>query len=106
MIHPLWSICILFRIAIIFAIYYIKNTTISAILLLLIGLGFLYKSLTGSNNETQIAKVFWHETRLIHSIFYILAALFCFIQKPPIISMTVISLDLLFSIIFRITYSL
>ena len=38
------------------------------------GLGFLYKSFTGTNNETQIKEVFWHETRIIHAILFILGS--------------------------------
>ena len=34
----------------------------------------MYKGLTGSNSETQVNKVFWHETRYIHGMFYLLSS--------------------------------
>ena len=33
----------------------------------------LYKALTGSNNEIQVNKVFWHKTRFIHAFLFLLA---------------------------------
>ena len=99
MIHPLWSFCILFRIALIVGAYYL-NPKIITIILTIIGLGFLFKSIQGSNDEIQITKVFWHETRIIHSMFYLLAAFYSF-QFSKKLVMILLSLDLLFSIIYR-----
>ena len=44
-------------------------------IIILIGLGFLKASIFGSNDEKQIAKVFWHETRIIHAYLFIIAGL-------------------------------
>ena len=99
MINRLWYLCISVRLFIIFCLLkypeyskYFKN------IILIIGLGFGYKALTGSNNEIQIAKVFWHETRFIHSFFFILAYLIPSLK----ISSFVLMLDIIFSIIYRI----
>ena len=98
MIHPLWYLCLLIRLFIAFNLTsgkkyfnYIKP------FILLIGIGFAYKALTGSNDETQIAKVFWHETRFIHSMFYFLAYLSSDITK----SSRFLMFDVVFSIIYR-----
>ena len=45
---------------------------------LLIGFGFVYNAIYGSNNEVQIAKVYWHETRYIHGVLYLLSALYLY----------------------------
>jgi len=107
-IHPLWYLCIIIRFLIILVIRwlykfntkkYVKN--IISLFLLTIGLGFLYKALLGSNNEIQIAKVFWHESRLVHSAFYLLASYYIFNNN---LNMTTIVLfvDIVFSVMYRI----
>jgi hypothetical protein len=35
-----------------------------------VGLGFIRKAYFGSNNEKQVAKVFWHEARYVHGVLY------------------------------------
>jgi hypothetical protein len=65
------------------------------------GWGFMYKGYYGSNNETQLAPVFWHDTRYIHGLLYILAALFL-INDNPINSSTMIITDMVFSKIYRV----
>jgi hypothetical protein len=65
---------------------------------LLMGLGFLIKSIFGSNNEKQIEKVFWHNTRIIHAIIYIYAAIIFVNYK---MSSSLLFIDVLFSIIYR-----
>ena len=65
-IHPLWFICICIRLLIIYIIRHINNKTnsynsIISIILFIIGFGFIYKCYFSSNNEIQIAKVFWHD---------------------------------------------
>jgi len=107
-IHPLWTICVLVRISLIFFIYYLYHKKKQfrkyiLFLLLLIGCGFLYKSITGSNNEKQIAKVFWHKTRIIHSLFYLLSAFYIFKKKINISSIILI-IDIIFSILYRFTF--
>lgn len=111
-IHPLWFVCILVRISLIFIIRYLyKNTKYSeitknifTIILLILGLGFIHNGYHGSNNEIQIAKVFWHETRYIHGVFFILACIF--LKKDNIdMNSLIIFTDLLFSISYRIFYN-
>lgn len=107
-INPLWSICLIVRISILILAGYLaksKHDSIrisASIILLLIGLGFLYKYLTGSNDEIQISKVFWHETRLVHSALYILA-FYYLLRKNSDIVMIILGLDVIFSVIYRIS---
>ena len=105
-IHKLWYICITIRtiIAIIPLIYNdlinIKNISkVIKIILILIGLGFLRASIFGSNNEKQIAKVFWHKTRILHAFLYIMAGLTFYNKK---FSSAILFTDLIFSIIYRL----
>ena len=67
-IHPLWYICITLRLIIsvipLVYNYFVKNgknsykinklAVLNKYIILLMGLGFLYKSIFGSNNEKQI----------------------------------------------------
>ena len=101
MIHPLWYLCIVIRLFAAFNLSkYYKYYKYIKFIILVISLGFLYKTLTGSNNETQIAKVFWHKTRIIHSFFFFLAYLMSSLQNTT----RVLVSDVIFSIIYR-TYS-
>jgi hypothetical protein len=106
-INPIWALCIIIRIVVIFISMYISTNReynirlTGGIILLSIGIGFLIKSLTGSNNEVQLSKVFWHDSRLVHGILYILAAYYLYIEKPKICGI-VLGLDILFSILYRI----
>ena len=74
-IHPLWIICIIVRIGLIFLTRYLfkNNNILSKLILLIIAIGFIYQSLYGSNNEIQVAKVFWHEARFFHGILYLVS---------------------------------
>ena len=106
--HPLWIICILIRISIIFVIRFFYNyrknklyKLIPALILLFMGLGFIYKSMTGSNNEKQLANVFWHETRIIHGIFYLLASYYLYKNNLNMNSILLFN-DVLFSFTYRI----
>ena len=103
-IHPLWFFCIFIRILLIVSVYYSfkenKFLNFFKIILTVIGLGFLYKTLFGSNNEIQITKVFWHETRLVHSILYLLAVYYLFNNNINI-TLILLTLDLIFSISYR-----
>jgi hypothetical protein len=65
------------------------------------GLGFLFKCTTGSNNETQVTKVFWHETRCFHGFFYILASYYLYYNKVNMNTL-MLSTDLCFSLLYRI----
>jgi len=106
-INKLWYICILIRISIILIIryFYKKNKKIKKIfiplILISIGLGFIYKGLTGSNNETQVAKVFWHETRYVHGILYLLATYYLYNNNLDMNSLLLFT-DIIFSFIYRI----
>jgi len=111
-INSLWTICIVLRLTISFLplIYnYLKEYGINEVLLekiklfnklmlFIIGLGFLYKSFFGSNNEIQIKKVFWHKTRIIHSLIYIAAAINFDNLK---LSSGLLFIDVLFSFFYR-----
>ena len=107
-IHPLWFLCIFVRLSLIFIINfaYKKSFFINYFVALLgiMGLGFLYKAITGSNNETQIAKVFWHNTRVFHGFFYLTAAYYLSVRKVKMCSLFLIC-DLFFSITYRILYN-
>lgn len=108
-IHPIWYICLLTRFSIFLGILYISSIKNSIkllditvfICLLLIGIGFLYKSLTGSNNETQIAKVFWHQSRIFHSVIFLIASIM-YIYNFKKIAAVLILLDIIFSLLYRI----
>nr|QDY52301.1 hypothetical protein 6_13 [Mimiviridae sp. ChoanoV1] len=103
-IHPLWLICILVRSILILVIRYFNNNkylkNIFTFILALMGFGFIFKSLAGSNNEIQVKKVFWHETRLVHGILYILASYYLFNNNLNMNSIVLLT-DLLFSLSYR-----
>lgn len=106
-IHPLWLICILLRILIIILVkyIYIKNNKLIKNLIILfllsIGLGFIRKGYFGSNNEIQIRKVFWHNSRYIHGILYILSSIYLYNNNINI-SIILLILDIIFSILYRL----
>ena len=110
-IHPLWFICILFRLTIILMIWQVnelndksKIKKISSVILLIIGIGFFYKGYSGSNNEIQIAKVFWHNTRYVHGTLYILSGLYL-LNNNLKITLLLLLLDVIFSVLYRITFN-
>ena len=96
MIHPLWILCLLTRM-----LLALNLSRVPAVVPFVVGLGFIYKGLTGSNNEVQIAKVFWHDTRYFHGIMYLLVAYYIFKANTPIAKIILI-LDIIFSIIYRL----
>ena len=110
-INPLWYFCILIRLIIIYIIYYINkkynykySNIIKKIILIFlgcIGIGFIYKAITGSNNEIQLSKVFWHETRYVHGTLYILSTIYLLFNNLNI-SLLLLFLDVIFSIFYRI----
>ena len=105
-IHPLWFVCIFVRLSLICLIIYLnkkKNKKINMIcvgILLIMGLGFIYKGLTGSNNETQIDNVFWHETRYVHGMFYVLSSLYLLKNNVNITALLLFT-DIIFSFLYR-----
>lgn len=106
-IHPLWFVCLFVRVSLIFLIRYLKKynnkwvNALSIVTLLTMGLGFMYNAIFGSNEEYQVSKVFWHETRYVHSMFYIVSGLYLFNNKLDISSI-LLFLDIVFSILYRI----
>ena len=105
-IHPLWYLCLLIRLSIIYLIYknYNDYKNIIQLFIFIIGLSFIYKGIYGSNNETQINKVFWHDTRIIHGIFYLLS-FYYLIKNKLKLSLIILLIDVIFSIIYRISFN-
>ena len=107
-INPFWYLCITVRFSLIFIIRWIyssisdKKTSriVLGTFLLVIGTGFLYKAITGSNNETQIAKVFWHETRAVHAVLFLLAGFYLMKDNLNMCSLLLFT-DLMFSFFYR-----
>jgi len=116
-IHPLWFFCLFIRLSIIYVIWYLYKTDnnkyieknretiklLCFIFVLLIGLGFIRKGYFSSNNEIQIRKVFWHEARYVHGILYILSSLYL-LNNNLNISLLLLLLDVIFSVLYRITF--
>ena len=103
-IHPLWFVCIFVRLTLICLIIYFNkkknNNMICSGIVLIMGMGFIYKGLTGSNNESQVNKVFWHETRYVHGMFYVLSSFYLFKNNVNITSLLLLS-DVIFSFLYR-----
>lgn len=95
-IHPLWGVCLLTRL-----LLALNLDRVPLVVPLVMGAGFVYKGLTGSNQEVQIAKVFWHETRYFHGIMYLMAAYYKSKGNTRIATL-ILLLDLLFSIFYRL----
>lgn len=102
-IHPLWYLCLFVRLSLSYCIY--NNLYINYFLpiILVISTGFFYKGYTGSNNEKQIAKVFWHDTRYIHGILYGIAFYYLYNNNYKMSSLFIL-LDVLFSISYRLLF--
>ena len=105
-IHPIWLICIIVRLSIVFMISHInKNTNkynkLFSLFLSIIGIGFIYQGYFSSNNEIQIAKVFWHDSRYVHGVIYLLAAYYLF-KNNINMNTILLLLDLCFSFLYRI----
>ena len=112
-IHPLWYICLLVRFSMALAILFIstlknKNKWLDIIVsstLLLMAIGFIYKHFTGSNNEIQVAKVFWHDSRIYHGLLFTLAACL-YLKNQKKLASFIILLDIVFSYVYRISNKL
>ena len=104
--HPLWLVCVTVRLSIIFIIRYLykfrKNKLYKLLpaIILFFGLDFIRKGIWGSNNEIQIAKVFWHETRLVHGMLLIFASYYLYKDNLNMNSIILFT-DLLFSFTYR-----
>ena len=114
-IHPLWFLCLTIRLCMIYAVYYLLSTeskikqkklikNIILFILFIIGLGFLRQAYFGSNNEVQVAKVFWHETRYAHGVLYLLSGLYLLFNNLNM-CLLLLGLDILFSIMYRIIFN-
>ena len=102
-VHPLWIVCLLVRVAMILFILKFQSETINVamtIVLCCIGLGFLYQGTFSSNNEYQIAKVFWHETRYLHGTLYLIGAYYLWNNNVHM-NTVVLILDLCLSLTYR-----
>ena len=100
--HPFWIVCLIVRVSLIYFILFLhkENDVIAKAILFIIGSGFLYKGLTGSNKEYQLNKVFWHDARVMHSLFYF-AAFFYLMQKNIKMTGLILSLDIVYSLGYR-----
>lgn len=113
-VHLLWYICILVRsILFLLPLFYnylrkknFKNKIVNIIsiinkyIILFIGFGFLYKYIFGSNDEVQIAKVFWHNTRIIQSFLFIYAGIYF---NNYNLSAIILFSSVLFSVTYRLS---
>ena len=105
-IHPIWLICIIVRLSIVFMIRHINKNIddynkLVSLFLSIIGIGFIYQGYFSSNNEIQIAKVFWHDSRYVHGVIYLLAAYYLF-KNNINMNTILLLLDLCFSFLYRI----
>ena len=98
-INPLWSVCILTRLLLICLL-----NKIPLFVPLLMGIGFMYKGLTGSNDEVQVTQVFWHDTRYVHGTLYLLATYYMFRKNIKMASI-ILLLDVFFSFLYRIKFN-
>ena len=101
-INPLWIICVIVRILIILLTrtFYKNYKNQITIILLILGISFMYNGYLGSNNEIQFSKVFWHKTRYLHGVLYILSSFYVYNKNIKMNSL-VLSLDLIFSFMYR-----
>lgn len=101
-IHPLWYLCISVRVLSILLLNKFKNyKKLITSILLLVSLGFIYQSIYSSNETFQISKVFWHDSRMIHGILYLLATYYFYINDVKMATILLIT-DIVFSILYRI----
>ena len=64
-------------------------------------LGFLYKYLTGSNNEVQIDKVFWHNSRIYHFIILFITSILLYLNDNESAGITSL-IDVIYSNLYRL----
>ena len=103
--HPLWAICLLVRAILIFVTRYTAPFAriITATYIGAIAVGFLYKAVTGSNNEVQVEKVFWHDSRLLHACMFALSSIYI-LRGDPAMAAFVLIVDVLASVAYRIWF--
>ena len=102
-IHPFWYICLSVRILLIFLIRFLdknKLKKLGILILSIMGLGFIYQAFFSNNQEIQFNKVFWHDTRILHGLLYLLSVYYLHLNKLDISSL-VLTLDIIFSVLYR-----
>ena len=102
-IHPFWYICLSVRILLIFLIRILDKQNfkkLGMLILSIMGLGFIYQALFSDNKEIQFNRVFWHETRILHGLLYLLAVFYLHLNKLDMNSL-VLALDIIFSVLYR-----
>ena len=106
MVHYLWPLCVMVRFWLMVITGFICSAEGRACLVFayaftIMGAGFLWKSFTGSNDEVQLGKVFWHETRALHAILHLLAGYYLYIGNV-VVCMSMLSMDIMTSIMYRV----
>ena len=102
-IHPFWYICLSVRILLILLIRILDKQNfkkLGMLILSIMGLGFIYQALFSDNKEIQFNKVFWHDTRILHGVLYLLSVYYLHLNKLNINSL-VLALDVIFSVLYR-----
>lgn len=102
-IHPFWYICLSVRILLILLIRILDKQNFKKfgmLILSIMGLGFIYQALFSNNKEIQFNKVFWHDTRILHGVLYLLSVYYLHLNKLNINSL-VLALDVIFSVLYR-----
>ena len=54
------------------------------------GLGFIYQALFSDNKEIQFNKVFWHDTRILHGLLYLLSVYYLHLNKSDMNSLILV----------------
>jgi hypothetical protein len=102
-IHPFWYICLSVRILLILLIRILDKQNfkkLGMLILSIMGLGFIYQALFSNNKEIQFNKVFWHDTRILHGVLYLLSVYYLHLNKLDMNSL-VLALDIIFSVLYR-----
>ena len=102
-IHPFWYICLSVRILLILLIRILDKQNfkkLGMLILSIMGLGFIYQALFSDNKEVQFNKVFWHDTRILHGVLYLLSVYYLHLNKLDMNSL-VLALDIIFSVLYR-----
>lgn len=100
-IHPLWAVCLVLRAVLARAVYRWHGQHSLAMLLMVIGTGFIVKGYFGSDDEEQIGPVFWHSTRYAHGILFVLSSLYLVSGDRMNASLLILT-DIAYSVLNRI----
>ena len=99
--HPLWIVCLITRLTIAYSTTINSLNTPVLLVLVVIGTGFAYNSITGSNREIQLRAVFWHDARWVHAMLFIAAAVQLYYNRKTN-ARNLLLLDVVFSILYRL----